>query len=218
VTGASARLAVVLAAAALASGCSFDRRSHQFACDMPTDCDDEHICDQGWCVPIGGDDDAAPQADADPNAPDAGTADAFVCPPGCTSCDIEGVCNITCATAGSCSAAPVVCPANVPCKVECNGDSSCAMGIDCSAAESCRIECTNSNSCGGPITCALDGYCRVECEGLNSCTGGIDCDQSCACDTFCTGSGSCTIEPLCPGPSQCTGGPCSSLQGQCNSC
>ncbi len=214
------RIAVACAVTALAAavaGCQIDRRSPGFACDTTADCEGGRICDQGWCVDTGSPPDADPnQPDADPNAPDAGATDAFVCPSVCSSCDIDNFCIMNCPTAGSCPT-PVVCPPGVRCKVECNGIGSCAGGIDCSAAISCRIECTQQDSCGGLITCG-DGLCRVECMGASSCTGGIDCDQSCACDTFCTGTGSCTIAPLCPGPPQCQGGDCSSLQGQCNTC
>ncbi len=216
------RIAVAPALAALVAvlpGCQLDRKSPGYACQVPEDCDADRTCVNGWCVDNGSPADADPTLpDADPTLPDADPAapDAFACPAACNSCDIDNWCILTCDGADSCPT-PVVCPAGVKCKVECNGIGSCAGGIDCSAASSCRIECTQQDSCAGLISCG-EGFCRVECMGPSSCTGGIDCDTSCACDTLCDGTGSCTIAPLCPGPPQCQGGPCSSLQGQCNSC
>ena len=213
----------------LLAGCTFERRTLDYACPNTSDCDDGRVCNaDGWCVvsttePDAGGDagptiDSGPMIDGGPPA-DASTPDAFVCPPGCTSC-VGDLCVITCAPTGSC-ATQVVCPAGVKCKVECNGDSSCGAGVDCSAAASCVIECTNTGSCAGALTCGA-GRCRVECQGGDSCLGGIDCSDSCACDTFCTGVGSCTTLPVCAhpeGPQGCVkSGECESTAGQCNDC
>lgn len=202
--------AVALLAAALAAGCSFDRRSSQFRCDEGQSCGDGRVCEAGWCVePVGG------QQDGGGGGGDAGIDAPFVCPAECTSC-IDDLCVINCTTAGACPEL-VVCPAGVRCKVEC-GDSACGAGIDCSAAQSCRIECPANQACAGPITCS-PGFCRIECDGADSCTGGLDCSSSCACDTFCTGTGSCTTPPTCPNPDRCVNGiDCTSVMGQCNSC
>jgi hypothetical protein len=201
---AAAALAVTMLASSLAAGCSFERRSPAYACEIEAHCDPGRTCQQGWCVEIASD--GGPGIDADPNAPDATDAAASCSADVCTRCDVEGRCIIACDGAGSCPD-QVVCPAGLPCKVECNGEGSCMGGIDCSAARRCDIECTNTSACAGLLSCPA-GTCNVECGGIDSCAGGIDCSGSCACRTLCTGSGSCATPPSCPAqlPAQCTSG------------
>jgi hypothetical protein len=222
VIGRAASIAVLLAAVA---GCSFQRRSSEYACDVPADCGAGRTCENGWCVEIGGPViDADPSApDADPNAPDGATPDAFVCPLGCTTCEGE-ICVITCNTSdvgAPCNAAPIVCPAGVACKVECLAGSSCASGVDCSQSSNCRIECTGTSACDGPLTCG-EGPCHIECDD-GTCTGGIDCREACQCQTFCAGGSSCMPLPMCKIPTgggDCVGGQdeCVANQIECMTC
>jgi hypothetical protein len=198
------RAALVWAGLVMLVGCTFEKRSSELSCMVPSDCDPGRTCVGGWCVeggsPDGGND--GPIVDADPDAPDAppvpdsGPFDAFVCPAGCSSC-LDDLCVITCVTGSEplCSTGLVTCPAGSKCKAECNGSGVCSLGVDCSSAATCRIECGGTNSCAGPITCGA-GPCVLECQN-NSCNGGIDCSASCMCMPTC-GSGSCTTPPTCP--------------------
>ena len=213
--------AAMLLLAAIAAGCSFQRRSEGYACETPTDCGPGRTCDQGWCVEVGGPTiDADPNApDADPNLPDGAPADAFVCPTGCDFCDEVGICHITCNTSdvgAPCNAAAVACPAGVACKIECLATDSCAMGVNCSAASNCRVECTGIDSCAGPITCS-DGPCHVECTNTNACGGNISCPDSCSCFTDCSGGGACGGTITCP-PGCSQGGECRNNQQECSTC
>jgi hypothetical protein len=207
--------AVLLVIAIAAGGCSFQRRSESYTCQVPSDCGPGRTCDQGWCVEVGEPGiDADPDApDADPNAPDGAPPDAFVCPPECSSC--EGtLCIIQCNTsdgAAPCNAAPITCPPGVACKVECLAGNSCASGVDCSDSANCRIECTGTGSCAGPLTCGA-GPCHIECDD-GTCTGGIDCREACQCQTFCAGNTSCMPLPMCKIPQG--GGDCIGGQNEC---
>jgi len=208
----------VAALALVATGCSFERRSPDFTCVTSADCTGGRVCSQGFCVdPLAESDagaaDAAPLDDG--GAPADTGPDAFVCPPQCSSCAL-GVCVMDCTPQGSCGTR-VVCPAGMPCAVQC-GDSACGAGVDCSSATDCRIDCTQPLSCGGHLSCG-DGPCRVQCSGVGACTGGIDCDNSCKCDVLCTGTGTCTPAAQCNGPNQCdTGKGCTSSPNPCHSC
>jgi hypothetical protein len=210
--------AALILGVALACGCSFQHRSEDYACEVPSDCGSGRTCDQGWCVEVGGPVvDADPNApDADPNAPDAQPADAFVCPGACDFCDELAICHIQCSAGTPCNTAPVVCPAGVACKVECMGTDTCEMGVDCTASSNCRVECTGSSSCGGPIACG-EGPCTVECTNTSTCTGGIDCVDSCSCLTDCSGGGACVPPPECPAGCG-SGGDCRNNQQECNTC
>lgn len=215
-----------LLAVALLTACSVDRRSESYTCDTETDCGAGRTCDEGWCVEVGGGGDGdggeLPVVDADPNAPDAdpdAPDAAFICPPTCSSCNIDNVCIMACAADASCPT-QVVCPPGVSCKVECEGANSCAAGVDCSDASSCRIECTGVDSCAQRIVCG-QGQCIVECNANGSCAAGTDCSESCSCLTNC-------VATACEGPSECTdpGSPCTDNDddcggienGNCNSC
>src|SRR5262245_28925666 len=148
-------------------GCRFDRRSHDFECSNPTDCEDGRTCVDGWCVPGEGSADAPEDLDAPdgPPGPDA-NGDAFECPMGCSRCDLT-TCVIACDADDSCSG-PTVCPEGATCRIECNGRNSCHGAIDCTMAESCRIDCIATDTCGGAIVCG-PGLCRVACTGSASC-------------------------------------------------
>jgi hypothetical protein len=219
----------LLAAAALLialTGCKVDRRSEGYTCETETDCGAGRTCDQGWCVEVGGGDgdadpnapDADPNApDADPNAPDSGPDAAFVCPEGCSSCDEDDTCIITCAGASSC-AEQVVCPAGVKCKVECAGAGSCAAGVDCTAATRCEIECgPGDDACGGLLECG-EGLCLVECSSTGSCALGTSCEDSCQCRTQCADD-ACATASTCPPDPNCTqGGECKDTHPDCLNC
>jgi hypothetical protein len=147
---------------------------------------------------------------------------ASLCP---GECD-HGTCVVVCQESGSDSdgeddgagggACPevVLCPAGVPCRVECNDADSCGGGVDCRAASSCEILCQGERSCGGPLECGA-GRCTIECRENESCRGGMDCSDSCFCDIDCFGALSCFPETICPlGCDQIgdcrTTGPCNS--------
>jgi hypothetical protein len=200
-----------LIALLLVGGCSFERRTADYACNGPEDCGTGRTCDLGWCVEIGGPVvDADPNApDADPNAPDASMSDAFACPSVCTSCDELNVCLIQCNTSdpgAPCNSAPIVCPPGVICKI----------GVDCSQSANCRVECTGDDSCAGAITCG-EGPCHVECVDVNTCAEGIDCAASCSCFTDCSGFDACATPPTCPTGCE-QGGECRNNQQVCSTC
>ncbi|HTJ46507.1 MAG TPA: hypothetical protein VL463_30585 [Kofleriaceae bacterium] len=203
--------AMLLSLAAMAIGwsCSIETRSGAFRCDNGA-CPTGRTCEAGWCVSNG-------TPDAPGGADGNGNADAFVCPPACSSCN-GNTCVITCDTAGSC-ASQVVCPAGFACMVDCAGMNSCAGGVDCSTSSSCSVSCGGDMSCAGATTCGA-GACNVSCGGPNSCGGVIQCSSSCKCDTSCGGAGSCKQTPLCPAPtSQCKSGKiCTSAPNVCHTC
>ena len=212
----------------LAGGCTFNRRSTELSCTVGSDCPNDRMCVEGWCIARGPDDARPPDApidarviDADPNEPDAvPMPDAFVCPNPCSRCDLD-VCVFSCAASGSCGGL-VTCPPGYKCKVECIGADSCGGGIDCSDATRCQVVCGANNACGGLITCG-NGPCTVGCGVTAACVMGVDCANACACDVTCNGPGSCTNPPTCPGPAACdlmpgcTSGPDGGV-GSCNTC
>lgn len=178
----------------LATGCGFDTRSDQFACDSNADCETGRTCNDGFCVVGGGD-----------------------CDPACDACN-EGVCIMRCLEQGSCGSR-VVCPPSETCRVNCNGMNSCRSGVDCSQATDCEVNCAAAGACGGNVRCG-EGRCTVECTARDTCAGGVDCADACACDTDCTDfGGNTTCVPECPGNgNECSNGTdCVSARcpGQC---
>lgn len=191
---ARARPGCVAAALMLAilAGCSVDRRSSSYRCDVPSDCSGGRVCQQGWCVVAAGVDAAVPPA----------------CPAVCTSC-VGGTCVIDCQNAQDCPDT-VVCPPDLNCDVTCTGNQRCADGVDCSAALDCSIACDGIGACAGGVTCG-SGACDVNCTGQGACLSGVDCSASCACDTDCGSDVGCGT-PSCPGG----GGQCE-RSGECSS-
>jgi len=89
----------------------------------------------------------------------------------------------------------VVCPAGIPCRVECTDRRSCEAGIDCSAASSCDLVCTGRESCRGTLECGT-GSCDIQC-GQDSCTQAIHCQNACVCNVDCHPS-ACGMQADCP--------------------
>lgn len=144
---------------------------------------------------------------------DAGSAvcDATTCADG--TC-VNGACVIECQ--GQCS--EVVCPAGIPCVVNCQLSGSCASLVDCSAASSCDITCMGQNACAGGVLCG-SGDCDIACFGMNSCSGTLDCGSSCACDTSCSPSSVCGNPTTCPLDQSCTSNStCTSAGAGCDTC
>ncbi len=194
-------------------------------CSAPSDCSGDQICRDGWCTG------ESANACEPPSAPDSGTDDAGIadgplpdadltrCVLGCTNgtCDANGVCVIDCSATGSCTAADVRCPANVPCRVVC-GDNACTKKVICGSATSCDVDCMGSDSCRDEIQCGTIP-CDVTCSGATSCHKKTKCSMSCSCDVRCTGAGSCAEIAECPLDGGCLlGRGCSSQVAGCETC
>lgn len=122
---------------------------------------------------------------------------------------VTGVCVIDCGVTQCASG--VTCPADMPCRIECNAADECQGGLDCTLASSCDIACNAPGTCGGQsavalISCPMTG-CNVDCAA-DACTWlGISCLGSCdvtcvdgACDNL-KCSGDCDI--TCGGDNAC---------------
>jgi len=192
-------------------------------CSAPTDCTGGQECrNDGWCAmpgakkcPEGG---AAPDSGNEVTTDAAPPADAVdLCPMGCTNgtCD-NGVCVIDCSAPSSCQTSDILCPANLPCRVNC-GESSCAKKIICGLATSCDINCIGQDACADEIQCNAN-RCDVDCTGIGSCKKRTKCMNACACDVTCTGAGSCPEPSECPGMTCKLGNGCSSLLTGCDDC
>jgi hypothetical protein len=196
---------------AMLAACSVERRSEQFACTEPADCESGRRCIDGWCV-VEGD---APIVDGSSGGSDA-PADALECPPGCTRCD-GAVCVIECTEPNSC-ATRIVCPPGVACRVRCTGAASCAGGVDCASAPTCQIQCATEGTCRGALLCG-DGPCDISCSGGGSCIAGVSCESSCACSVTCQGSNSCSPAAACPADACRSGAGCSTdPAAACDTC
>jgi hypothetical protein len=109
----------------------------------------------------------------------------------------------------------IVCPAGIPCRVECTGRRSCGSGIDCTSASSCDLRCIGRESCEGPLDCG-QGSCVIDCDGQDSCTDAIQCQNACVCDVDCHPS-ACTQPATCPAGCDAPGDDCRTT-GECDSC
>jgi hypothetical protein len=131
-------ITVVVVAAALATSCSINHRSSDYACTQQSDCEAGRTCVGGFCVDDGlpkdartGVDattpvDARPVVDAQPDAPVQP-----VCPSQCTSCNFAmHECRIDC-TQTNCVTQAVVCPPGWNCDIACSTQGACDEGIDC---------------------------------------------------------------------------------------
>jgi hypothetical protein len=201
---------------AVAISCSIKHASEQYECDTNDDCaalGDNRVCSEGICVVPGG---APKDAAVDGKLPvDAPPDASLVCPPGCTSCNLEKKeCVIDCNANTTLCAAQITCPLGWACNVKCNTSSSCRMGINCTQASSCNIECTGNFACRN-IACG-PGECDIKCTGNQTCAG-INCNNSCACDVACNIGASC-FNVSCT-KFQCDTGPgCSSEPQGCDTC
>ncbi|HEU0033740.1 MAG TPA: hypothetical protein VFQ53_24100 [Kofleriaceae bacterium] len=142
----------------------------------------------------------------------------MLCEQGCSMGTCEaGVCVIDCTLPGSCATADVICPANLPCRVEC-GELSCIKKVNCELSTACTVLCSGDGSCHDEIKCGL-GPCDVTCSGVNSCDRRTKCGTSCSCDVSCTGSGSCGEASECPTGTPCrVGNGCTSQLTGCDRC
>jgi hypothetical protein len=203
VIGLSTSLAFVIA-----TSCSVNHRSDEFACTKTLDCDPGRVCSSdGFCV-LGT---VADAAKSDAPRPDA----APPCPSGCTSCNVtDKTCTIDC-TMTTCNNTTITCPAGYKCDILCNTDSSCRSGINCRQAASCNIECSGGQSCRN-VSCG-PGPCDVSCSGPSSCRN-VACGSSCACDVTCTGNQSCSSNIFCKSFACDTGSGCTSMRTGCNTC
>lgn len=188
---------------ALATGCSVNHRSGDFACGPDQRCSDGRTCVDGFCVLA-----ADSGVDARPHPPDAA-----VCPSPCTSCSVtQKTCTIDCALNGGCKQA-IACPAGFSCNVLCTTDGACSSGVSCASSTSCTVTCSGRQSCQS-VSCGL-GPCNITCSGFGSCSGAVLCGSSCACDVTCRLN---TCQNLtCKQGCTSTSG-CSSAPPGCNTC
>jgi len=199
----------------LASACSINHRSDQFACTNVNQCDPGQRCEDGFCV---GGTTPGDGPDVDPDGP---KPDTFSCPPQCTSCNIQtNTCNVDCGVSPGTCANAINCPAGFNCNIICTRNDLC-QNINCSQGESCKIDCKGNATCKN-VVCG-PGRCDVTCSGGMSCPK-INCESSCACDISCGNNASC-IDTSCPqvegDPFQCEGfrpNVCNSEPDGCNTC
>lgn len=194
----------------IASSCSIDHRSDNFACETQSDCTGGRTCSDGFCVLTNVPIDAPPTGDDAVKKDAPGPGD---CPGACTSCNVEAMeCTIDC-TKTDCGS-QVVCPTGWNCNILCNQQNTCRNGVNCLNAASCKIECTGDAACRN-VACGT-GSCDVNCTGLMSCRS-VSCGQSCACDVQCADNSSC--ETVICSSFQCeTFEGCSSSAIGCNTC
>ncbi len=229
-------------AVVIASSCSINHKSDDYACQQQSDCDAGRECISGFCVVTGTTPNDA-RIDAPGDRPkDAPAPDSQNCPAQCTSCNTnENTCIIDCAQT-DCGNDPIVCPPGYRCDIRCSTSGACDEGIDCSDAESCNITCSGPGSCQG-VNCAGAADCTATCSGQNSCRGmlciggdcdftcngsgscrQLDCDGACACDVRCGPGSDCSLIScpdnentflMCRGPQ---GRGCNSMPAGCNTC
>ncbi len=197
------RLLIVAASCGLLAGlvagssCLIDRRTSEFSCDSPAECGDGRTCTNGFCVVV--------------DAPPIPACVASDCEENGGTCDATDKCTFS-------SPATVMCPAGVPCQVDCALTGSCTS-VNCGQASSCKVTC-GGGTCSGTITCGAGGcdvdcngdntcgdvvcgtgHCEVTCAGTGSCPMELTCGQDC---TFeCTGANSCGVVPTCNGKCEC---------------
>ena len=183
---------------AVAASCLIGRKSSEYECSSPDECDTGRTCDQGYCVEA-------------------------KCPSGCDRCDlIQKTCEINCGQGDRCGGS--LCPAGYACTISCTGNNACTASPTCAAtARSCKFTCSGNNSCGNvqcangvpcDVNCATDGACQniecgagarcnVMCTGMNAC-GMVDCQDACACDVTCGAMACGTLTCPIKGGAACT--------------
>ncbi|HTR50722.1 MAG TPA: hypothetical protein VMJ10_08450 [Kofleriaceae bacterium] len=203
-------LGSMVAAIVIASSCSVDHRSDEYACVSQSQCTGGRLCMQGYCIVPGAIDAARPDGRGSSGS-DGGNA----CPSACTSCNVaQKSCTIDCSVT-SCTGT-VTCPIGYSCDVKCDTASSCDNGVSCVGATSCTVECSGKASCRN-VECG-NGPCDVQCSGAQSCRG-VSCNTSCSCAVECTGLSSCPA-----GTVECTsigcddGSGCTATPAFCHSC
>ena len=112
------------------------------------------------------------------------------CPKICTRCD-AGVCYIDAPSVGD-----VVCPAGMPCVVNCTDSTACGT-VDCSTATMCTINCDADGACSfGVKQCAPSG-CTINCNFQNTCQNTtFDCNYGHVCSLYCFGADSCNYSTV----------------------
>jgi hypothetical protein len=210
-------LALVVLALVVAGSCSIKHSSEQYECETNADCQDlgdGRVCSDGLCVVPGGNIKDAALGDA-PRPGDASPDAALVCPPQCTSCNLDKKeCIIDCSQNPQGCTNQMKCPTGFSCNIKCNTTNSCRNGIDCLTSNGCAIECSGFSSCRN-VACG-PGPCLLNCTASQSC-GGISCGQSCACDVKCGVTASC-FNVTCTKPACDTGAGCSSEPNTCDTC
>lgn len=148
------------------------------------------------------------------DAPPPGPPDATACPVECSTCWLDGTCEIDCG-AGECGAG-VVCPPGRPCVVVCSGAGACETGlVDCTQATSCDITCSGTDACDAGVRCGGTS-CTVVCSGDAACEdGGVDCAAD-DCAITCYGPNACANHVCCDGT--VCGPACAGSAGGCCSC
>ncbi len=139
-------LATLALAAIVAASCSINHKSDDYTCTTQADCGPDRVCSGGYCVLTGVQD---AKVDSPTTPPPDARIDApmEMCPPQCTSCNVNTKqCNIDCAVT-SCTQAAIVCPAGWDCDIKCSTNNACAMGVNCANAASCALTCSGQGSC-----------------------------------------------------------------------
>jgi len=198
----AATAARALALAVLAMAACYDPHVIDcvITCSRPGDCGPGQVCGaDGRCArPEVAGSCALDAGETDGRGPSDGMIAPDGAPPadGATMADASVACNAVC-TAGVCESGVcvircgdhgcdqlVVCPAAVPCRVECSGNHACTGGIVCGPA-ACTVECGGNHACGGAINCANSCACDVQCSGNQACGGGLACPVGCSDGTSC---------------------------------
>src|SRR5262245_54528240 len=77
------------------------------------------------------------------------------------------------------AAGPLVCPAGLFCRYDCNTASACNMVVDCTASLGCIVACNVASSCTNTqFRCAPVG-CSAECTTQNTCSAMTCMSGSC---------------------------------------
>ncbi len=119
--------------------CTVDRKSDSIKCGTLADCDDNHACQDGYCVE---------QSKSD-------------CPDHCASCSISvtpRICTVTSTDRDS-----FECPSGFQCILSCTSAQPCGR-IECHGDSQCVISCAGADSCGS-TECADACACDVTCTG-----------------------------------------------------
>ena len=85
---------------------------------------------------------------------------------------------------------PIMCPANIPCEVDCIAGGACQNGVSCGAASSCYLRCEAMNACGGSgYSCGAAG-CTIDCTVNHACENQVVMSAG-ACSRHCCASHAC---------------------------
>jgi hypothetical protein len=105
----------------------------------------------------------------------------------------KGTCVIDVTTTGD-----IMCPAGLPCLVNCNATGACDGNVDCSAATTCTINCAVAATCNTARFDCHDVGCTVYCRAVNTCNiSTIDVTHS-QCDLDCCAANTCNQDVATP--------------------